>query len=90
MRNPLPTSGHVLPCAVPNFTAIPVVIAQPAYAVYDRWAMNVQQILKFLKPISNFLKSYIRYSYTIARMDVIHIKFRILFLQGLNVLYLGQ
>ena len=30
----LPTSGLVLPCAVPNFTGIAVVIAQPAYSVY--------------------------------------------------------
>ena len=29
----LPTSGLDLPCAVPNFTGIPVVIAQPAYSV---------------------------------------------------------
>ena len=30
----LPTSGLHVPCAVPNFTGIPVVIAQPAYSVY--------------------------------------------------------
>ena len=34
MGNPLPTSGLDLLCAVPNFTAIPAVIAQPAYSVY--------------------------------------------------------
>ena len=34
MHFALPTSGLVLPCAVPNFTGIPVVIAQPAYSVY--------------------------------------------------------
>ena len=33
MGNPLPTSGLDLPCAEPNFTGIPVVIAQPAYSV---------------------------------------------------------
>ena len=35
MRFVLPTSGHDLPCAVPKFTGIHAVIAQPAYSVYD-------------------------------------------------------
>ena len=34
MQISLPTSGLDQPCAVPNFTGIPVVIAQPAYSVY--------------------------------------------------------
>ena len=34
MHFALPTSGLDLACAVPNFTGIPVVIAQPAYAIY--------------------------------------------------------
>ena len=34
MRFVLPTSGLDLPCAVPNFTGIPAVMAQPAYSVY--------------------------------------------------------
>ena len=36
MRNPLPTSGLDLPCAVPNFTGIQAVIAQPAYSVITK------------------------------------------------------
>ena len=31
----LPTSGHDLPCAVPKFTGIHAVTAQPAYSVYN-------------------------------------------------------
>ena len=34
MQISFPTSGLDQPCAVPNFTGIPVVIAQPAYSVY--------------------------------------------------------
>ena len=34
MRFVLPTSGLDKPCAVPNFTGIAAVIAQPAYSVY--------------------------------------------------------
>ena len=34
MRFVLPTSGLDVPCAVPTFTGIHVVIAQPAYSVY--------------------------------------------------------
>ena len=34
MHFALPTSGLHLPCAVPNFTGIAAMIAQPAYSVY--------------------------------------------------------
>ena len=35
MHFALPTSGHDLPCAVPNFTGIAAVTAQPAYSIPD-------------------------------------------------------
>ena len=35
------TSGFHLPCAVPNFTGIPVVIAQPAYSVYPQKSVEI-------------------------------------------------
>ena len=41
MHFALPTSGLNLPCAVPNFTGIPVVIAQPAYSVDLYWVCGL-------------------------------------------------
>ena len=42
MRFVLPTSGLDLACAVPNFTGIPTVTAQPTSSVYTQSLLEVE------------------------------------------------